>query len=245
VSVEASPIDEIASISKTSKSYLRLDKAAPLWYYIGTVNEGTTMLQRINNALGRMMVAGDETSWDYGFMESIKDQVSNGRTLSSNQERHLQQIEGRWSDEALAARAEFANTWDYENEQKFAIALRYYQKTGYYSNIVYKYLDDQGERTGTPTEKEYNKLVLNKYASAVITNALSESKFPVGTTAIFRANAGHRRKNMPVVILQNSSDGSQVRSHAKGAKPIQILMVGSAEPIWTEERYLKRAKKRK
>ena len=203
------------------------------------------MKARINNTLGRIMVAGDVTSWDYGFLESIQEQVQNGRTLSHNQERHLQQIEGRWSDEALASRAEFAQTWDYENEQKFAIALRYYKKTGYYSNIVYKYLDEQGERKGTPTEKEYNKLVLNKYAAAVITNALSESQFPAGTTALFRANAGYGMKNMPVVVLQNSSDGSQVKSHAKGAKPIQVLMVGSAEPIWTEERYLKRAKKRK
>ena len=192
-----------------------------------------------------MMIAGDESSWDYGFMESIHEQVQNGRTLSHNQERHLQQIEGRWSDEALASRADFTNNWDDEKEQKFTIALHYYQKTGYYQNIVYRYLGENQERTGTPTEKEYNKLVLNKYASAVIANALSESKFPVGTTAIFRANAGYGRKNMPVVILQNSNDGTQVRSHAKGAKPIQILMVGSAEPIWTEERFLKRAKKRK
>ena len=191
------------------------------------------------------MIAGDESSWDYGFLESIQVQVQKGHTLSHNQERHLQQIEGRWSDEALASRAEFAHTWDYENEQKFAIALRYYKKTGYYSNIVYKYLDENGERTGTPTEKEYNKLVLNKYASAVISNALSESQFPAGTTAIFRASAGYGKQNMPVVVLANSSDGSQVTSHAKGAKPIQVLMVGSAEPIWTEERYLKRAKKRK
>ena len=203
------------------------------------------MLLRINNMLGRMMIAGDESSWDYGFMESIRDQVQNGRTLSENQDRHLQQIEGRWSDEALASRADFANNWDYEKEQKFTIALRYYKKTGYYNNIVYKYLDQDDGRTGTPTEKEYSKLVLNKYASAVINNALSESQFPAGTTAIFRANAGYGKNNMPVVVLQNSSDGSQVKSHAKGAKPIQVLMVGSAEPIWTEERYLKRAKKRK
>jgi hypothetical protein len=209
------------------------------------MEEGTTMQKRINNTLGRIMIGGDVTSWDYGFLESIQEQVQNGRTLSHNQERHLQQIEGRWSDEALASRADFTKGWDDENEQKFTIALRYYKKTGYYSNIVYKYLDQDDGRTGTPTEKEYNKLVLNKYAAAVITNALSESKFPVGTTAIFRANAGHPRQNMPVVVLQNSSDGSQVRSHAKGAKPIQVLMVGSAEPIWTEERYLKRAKKRK
>ena len=192
-----------------------------------------------------MMIAGDESSWDYGFMESIRDQLQNGRTLSANQDRHLQQIEGRWSDEALASRAEFGKSWDAKMEEKFVIALRYYKKTGYYNNIVYKYLDENGERTGTPTEKEYNKLVLNKYAAAVITNALSESKFPAGTTAIFRANAGYGKSNMPVVVLQNSSDGSQVKSHAKGAKPIQVLMVGSAEPIWTEERYLKRAKKRK
>jgi hypothetical protein len=203
------------------------------------------MLKRINNTLGRMMVVGDESSWDYGFMQSIQEQVQNGRILSRNQERHLQQIEGRWSDEALAARADFTNNWDDEKEQKFTIALNYYLKTGYYSNIVYKYLGDNMERKGTPTEKEYNKLVLNKYAAAVITNALSDSQFPAGTTAIFRANAGYGRKNMPVVILQNSNDGSQMKSHAKGAKPVQVLMVGSAEPIWTEERYLKRAKKRK
>ncbi len=203
------------------------------------------MLKRINNTLGRILIAGDETSWDYGFMQSIQEQVQNGRILSRNQERHLQQIEGRWSDEALAARADFANNWDDEKEQKFTIALNYYLKTGYYSNIVYKYLGDNMERKGTPTEKEYNKLVLNKYAAAVITNALSDSQFPAGTTAIFRANAGYGRKNMPVVILQNSNDGSQMKSHAKGAKPVQVLMVGSAEPIWTEERYLKRAKKRK
>ena len=203
------------------------------------------MQQRINNILGRIMIGGDVTSWDYGFLESIQEQVQNGRTLSHNQERHLQQIEGRWSDEALATRANFTKEWDDEKEQKFTIALRYYKRTGYYNNIVYKYLDQDDGRTGTPTEKEYNKLVLNKYASAVITNALSESKFPAGTTAIFRANAGYGKKNVPVVVLQNSSDGSQMKSHAKGAKPIQVLMVGSAEPIWTEERYLKRAKKRK
>jgi hypothetical protein len=209
------------------------------------MEEGTTMEQRINNTLGRIMIGGETTSWDYGFLESIQEQVQNGRTLSHNQERHLQQIEGRWSDEALASRADFTKDWDTDKEEKFTIALRYYKKTGYYNNIVYKYLDQDDGRTGTPTEKEYNKLVLNKYAAAVISNALSESQFPAGTTAIFRATAGYGQKNMPVVILQNCNDGSQVKSHAKGAKPVQVLMVGSAQPIWTEERYLKRAKKRK
>ncbi len=32
------------------------------------------MLQRINNTIGRIL-AGDETSWDFGFLESVKEQV--------------------------------------------------------------------------------------------------------------------------------------------------------------------------
>ena len=205
------------------------------------------MLQRINNTLGRMEVLGETKSWDFGFMESIRDQVTNGRTLSGNQERHLHQIEGRYSDEALAARGAWETTWTDEKEQKFTIALRYYKKTGYYNNIVYKHLDQDNGRIGIPLEKDYNKLVNNKYAQGVIANVTSEPKFPVGSTAIFRANAGHRRKNVPVVILKHGDNESlaYVRSHAKGAKPIQVLMVGSSEPIWTEERMLKNPKKRK
>ena len=201
------------------------------------------MLQRINNTLGRMEVLNETKSWDFGFMESIRDQVANGRTLSGSQERHLHQIEGRFSDEALAARGAWETTWDDEKEPKFTIALRYYRKTGYYSSLVNRHLGAEGKRIGIPFEKDYNKLVNNKYAQGVIANVMSESKFPVGSTAIFRASAGYQRKNVPVIILKNCNDGTQVHSHAKGAKPIQV--VGSAEPIWTEERMLKNPKKRK
>ena len=205
------------------------------------------MLQRINNTLGRMEVLGDSKSWDFGFMESIRDQVVEGRTLSGNQERHLHQIEGRFSDEALIARGAWEKTWDDEKEQKFAIAVNYYRITGYYESIVNRHLDGEGKRIGIPLEKDYNKLVNNKYAQGVITNVMSDPKFPVGSTAIFRASAGWGRKNVPVIILKNCDNDNllYVRSHAKGAKPVQVLMIGSAEPIWTEERMLKNPKKRK
>ena len=133
------------------------------------------MLQRINNTLGRMEVLDETKSWDFGFMESIRDQLANGRTLSGNQERHLHQIEGRYSDEALAARGAWEKTWDDEKDQKFTIAVRYYQKTGYYSSIVNRHLDAEGKRIGIPLEKDYNKVVNNKYAQGVIKNVLSEA----------------------------------------------------------------------
>lgn len=221
-----------------------------MWYAVGTMEKGPTMLQRINNVKGRILIAGDENCWDSGFLESLEQQINKGSDLTSRQEQVLQQIEGRWSDEALKARAVWAETWDEEKEAKFSIALHYYRKTNYYMNIVYKYLDSDGNRqNGAPSEKEYNKLVLNKYACAVIQNIQSEPKFPVGATAVFRSsvrgklwregNAGN-----VCVILQHGG-ASEVRTHAKGGKPVQVLPVGSAIPIWTEERWLKKAKKRK
>jgi hypothetical protein len=208
------------------------------------MEEGTTMLERINNVKGRILIAGDESSWDFGFMESLEEQMTKRGSLSPRQEEVLQQVEGRWSDEALKHRASWVDDWDKDKEAKFWIALQYYRKTGYYGNIVYKYLTTAGCRcAGAPSEKEYNKLVLNNYAAGVIRNVQGESKFPVGGTAVFRTGA-RTNKNKPCVILKHGS-AEHVNSHAKGAKPIQVLPIGSSEPCWTEERWLKKAKKRK
>ena len=202
------------------------------------------MLQRINNTIGRISIAGDETSWDCGFLESLKEQVEKGSFLSPRQEELLQEIEGRWSDEAIKSRVSWQDNWNPDHEAKFTIALRYYKKTGYYSNIVYKYLDQDDGRTGIPTQKEYNKLVLNKYAAGVIRNIQGEGKFSVGSSAVFRATIIGDLRNKPVIILKYGNEDT-VQSHAKGAKPVQVLPIGSSDPIWTEERHLKKAQKRK
>ena len=202
------------------------------------------MQQRINNTLGRMMITGDEKSWDYGFLESLQEQMTTRGTLSLRQEEILQQVEGRWSDEALKHRASWAQGWDKDKEAKFWIALQYYRKTGYYGNIVWKYLTTEGVRcAGSPSEKEYNKLVLNKYAAGVIRNVQGESKFPVGGTAVFRTGARTHKGKVCVILKHGNCE--HVTSHAKGAKPIQVLLIGAPAPIWTEERWLKKSKKRK
>ena len=202
------------------------------------------MLERINNVMGRISNAGEDSDWDFGFLQSLEEQLKTRGCLSPRQEEVLQQVEGRWSDEALKSRATWTQEWDDEKEEKFNIALQYYRKTGYYGNIVFKYLTTAGDRcAGAPSEKEYNKLVLNKYASGVIRNIQSEPQFSVGAAAVFRSGARtHRGK--PCIILKHG-DAAAASTHAKGAKPVQVLPIGSAEPVWTEERWLKKAKKRK
>jgi hypothetical protein len=206
------------------------------------------MLEQVNDFMGRILIAGEEKSWDYGFLESITKQLASGRTLSANQERVFQQIKGRWSDEALKSRAAWAKDWDDEKEQKFCIALHYYNRTGYYGNITGKYFryeNGNGVRCGgTPTMAEYNKIVENKYASAVIRNLKEEPKFAAGEGAVFRANVEWPLRGKTCVVLKYGGV-EKVRSHAKGAKPVQVLIIGHPTPVWTEERRLKKAKKRK
>ena len=205
------------------------------------------MLEQVNNVMGRILISGEETSWDYGFLESITSQLAKGYTLSPKQERFFQQIQGRWSDEAMKTRASWTQDWDDEKEEKFSIALRYYNRTGYYSNLVGKYLVYEGDnvvRKGVPSMKEYNKIVENKYAAAVIRNLKEEPKFAAGEGAVFRANAEWGLRGKTCVVLKYGGV-EKVRSHAKGAKPVQVLIIGHPKPVWTEERRLKKAKKRK
>ena len=206
------------------------------------------MLEQVNNLMGRILISGEENSWDYGFLESIEDQLNKGHTLSPRQEAMIQQIQGRWSDEAMKVRMSWTQDWNDEKEEKFLIALCYYRRTGYYSNLVGKYLtiNMNGDYAvmGIPSMKEYNKIVENKYAAGVIANLQSKPRFEVGAAAVFRANAEWRYRGKTCVILKHG-DVAKVKSHAKGAKPVQVLVIGEAQPVWTEERHLKKAKKRK
>ena len=117
------------------------------------MNEGDTMLERVDNLMGRMLALEDQNSWGSGFLESVRSQLAEGRSLSPRQLEVLKDLQDRYSDEALKARAEFGENFTEDMEAKFSIALRYYRKTGYYTNIVYKYLDAEGKRQGgNPTQ---------------------------------------------------------------------------------------------
>ena len=148
------------------------------------------------------MITEGDASWDYGFLQSLQEQLTARGTLSPRQQEVLQQIEGRYSDEALKSRAGWTESWTEDQDTKFNIALQYYRKTGYYGNIVYKYLTTAGVRcAGAPSEKEYNKLVLEQVCGWCHSQHSEEkASFPVGGTAVFRTGA-RTNKNKPCVLF--------------------------------------------
>jgi hypothetical protein len=197
----------------------------------------TNVLERIEQLIGRVPENG---GWDRGFVESVKEQIENGRTLSPRQLAIVGKIEGRFSDDALAHRATWEKDWNAEKQKRFNIAVKYYGRSGYYQNIVQR---AWGEENFVPTRKEYNAIVCNKYATAVIGNALADAKYPLGGLVQFRKAARVRspyRGKLAVVV----EHGDTVKTHAKGGKPYGVVLIGDSKVIQCEERDLKNAPKK-
>ncbi len=98
------------------------------------MTEQTPVLNELNNLLGKMMIVGEESCWDYGFLESVIERCKKGKIPTYGQQNVLKDIHVRWSDEAMKSRADFSQNWNEEKEQAFFIALQYYKQTGYYSS---------------------------------------------------------------------------------------------------------------
>ena len=195
------------------------------------------MLERVERLTTRVP---DNGGWDRGFVESVKEQLETGRTLSPRQVEIVEKIEGRFSDEALTAHAAWEDSWDGEKQQRFNIAVKYYGRTGYYQNIIQRAWN---QPEFVPSSKEYNVLTNNKYATAVIDNALAEGKYAVGSLVQFRKSArvnGRLRGKIAMVVTHND----EVKTHARGGKPYGVVLIGESEIKNCEERDLKNAPRR-
>ena len=200
-------------------------------------NGDTTMIERVERLTTRVPENG---GWDRGFIESVKEQLEAGRTLSPRQIETVEKIEGKFSDEAIEAAATWAERWDDEKQARSNVALKYYGRTGYYQNIVQK---AWGSEKFIPSQKEYNAMACNKYANAVINNAMSEAKWPLGSLVKFRTANRIRsfyRGKIAVVV----SHPTDVKTHAKGGKPYGVVLIGNSAIIQCEERDLKNAPKK-
>jgi hypothetical protein len=201
-------------------------------------NDGDKMIQRLENLIERIE---DENSWDFGFASSLRDQVKEGRSLSPRQIEILEKSEGNYSDEVLAAHKGWEESWDADKARRLQIVAAYYYRNGYFQSIVASTMADSD---WIPTQKQYSAITGNKFAQAVLTNALDEPKFAAASMVEFRkaARVRYGLRGKPALILRALPE---VLTHAKGGKRYEVLPVGSATPVTCEERDLKKARKRK
>jgi len=177
------------------------------------------------------------TEWEKSFLSSIAEGAKRYGTLTGKQESILQRIEKNKDPKVIAARKEWNESYSEEMREKMSIAARYYlNNPPYFGDLAVRVLSDD---TYIPTEKQYRKMVENKYVQKVLDNMNSVPTFPVGAMAQIRQTARGRHANKMVMIIDYPDE---VAGAAKGAIPVIVLPVGTAETIETEVRWLKKAR---
>ena len=204
---------------------------------------------RLSSVSSRASAAGD--TWAVDFIKSLRGQVLGGKALSTRQMEILAKVEARHSDEAQAARDNWASSWasNEDAQRRFKIALDYYDTTNYFSGVIREF---RANPDLVPSERVFRKITENKFASKVIESTLAEARWKLGDLVTLNAGAPHstpwgvtlsRVRGCPgskgtVVAV----DAAPVRSAARKSKVYKVLFFGHPMPILVEERWLKKAR---
>ena len=198
----------------------------------GTMGDAT-----IEGRCERLMKRTPESSWDRGFVESVQGQNANGHRLSGRQAEILTKIEGRYSDEAIAAARGFADNYTVIERTRMVRMANYYHGTPYFRDLSDRVLTDP---EFVPTKKQYDSMTKNKYANKVIAGYATPPAYDVGSTVQARAGTTpstvRRALKVGGVVL---STEEAIKSACKGNRTYKVLPIGSVKPINVEERYIK------
>lgn len=198
----------------------------------------------IEDALARPVCSG----WDRGFLESILSQIDRGRELSEKQITTATKVVLRNGEAAQLIHDEWESTFVAEHKEEAMVLARYYKSTGYFTELTRDILEGV-----IPDMRGYNKMRGNKYAQKVLETYHSKPKYQTGDYVLGRASCSSRNiwagsnlslgfaaarifKKKGGIILAVTNE---IRSAAKGAKTYKILPIGSAIPVFIEERHIK------
>lgn len=177
-----------------------------------------------------------------------------GDVIIFNPKREDEWSNGLLSDALKQYSTEYITEWNNftESEEYTAnmdLACDFYDRSGsYFSRIVSKH------RSGEKVSKnEYNRIVENKYIMKVRNAMATDPIFDVGALVDFRTNHNEtndvdgrktvwKRAPLGLLVLSNSEP---IVSTCIGCRRYKVVPVGDSQPFWTEERYLKKRKKRK
>jgi len=185
----------------------------------------------------------EDSSWDQGFMESIIDQLLEGRHLSTRQEELLSKIEDRNSEEVINARSRWAADWDLKPalKEEFRVMMGYYEANPpYFSNIVTAYnIGESTEEPYVPSKVVFDKICGGKYALKVLNAHRAEPKYPVGSTVVVRATATKFPNTFKGKAAAVLSTTEPIVNASKGCKRYKILLMGSMRPALVDEKDIK------
>ena len=197
------------------------------------------------DALIARMPEEDASSWNMGFVGSLREQAMSGYKLSEKQLSKLNDITNEYNIDAIAAR----NAWPAEYREKYLedalVMANYYASTVYYREFV-RYIREACEigdpGSYVPQKRFFMKLYTNKYIAKVLKAHKADAKYPAGSAVLPRTSAGwstrHAIQKGAVVIATDLP----IISAANGAKHYKVLPYGGVKPVNVEERHIKKMK---
>ena len=131
---------------------------------------------------------------------------------------------------------------DIHRETAKICALYYCANPPYYGDLAYRILYD---KNFIPSEKQYNALTQNKYATKVLESHHAGAKYKVNDYVSLRKNnpCGITDKLNMFIILQVAPE--PITTAARGTKKYKILPIDNTTTYIVEERWLKHLNKNK
>ena len=193
-----------------------------------------TQATRIHAFLNREDISPSEKS----FAGSISDYLARKGRISNNQWAAFQRMEARYSPEVIAQRAAWYDAWNEEKAANLQIAAHYYRANPpYFGDLATRVIDDP---EFIPSEKQYRKMVENKYVQKVLATTRTAAAFEVGALVQVRKTARGSIYPLRERIAMVVTNDGPVTSAAKGARTYTILPFGESNTVDIQERYLKK-----
>lgn len=210
-----------------------------------------TLTKKITEALSRPVCGG----WDHEFLESILNQLSKERPLSSKQKQALGKVLARNTAEDQKNHEGWSKIYKKEYKADAFVLAAYHTRQPYYKAMASDILIGR-----VPERSKFLRMYDNKYSKKVLREYAKEARYSkdahVMPRATFSAYKGAEMENVPWSVQADTIEKfkkrggfimeikSEIYSHAKGSKRYKILPIGSTFPLVIEERHLKLNRKK-
>jgi len=184
-----------------------------------------------------VMSRTEETSWNRGFLESVRNQArATGSRLSARQQEIFEKIKAENTPEIAMRHSERLARWTQEYRahhlETAAVLANYYLRTGYWTQMGRSIIDDAEY---VPPMDKFEKMRGNKFAAKVLDAWNADPKYPVGTSVHVRPGKTSHLKKGGMVL----STTEPIVSAAAGCKRYKVLPYDSTLPVMVEERDVK------
>ena len=207
------------------------------WHQMYQPRTPSPRLEVVNGAARfESLMAKELTDKDCEFAASLFTQFEKSGTLTGKQIECIENMEQRYSPEAILLRETWATSYKAEHRATALIAANYYITTNYFRDLALKIGTDENF---VPTQRQFSAMTENKYAKKAIAVATTPPAYPKGSLCKVRANinlvSDRRLHDQFALVMDN---------HAIGLYASSTVLV-SGEKVKLEDRCLKAAKKKK